>query len=258
MADQVIYISKWVPFSLKRAGIVFSVCLLIGCMINFFSPSVTWTLDPNYRLEFWVTLCFVGGVGIFFSDLLLEYTLVNWHAGLKFLLQTISGTVAVLIPLYVIYDLQDLPSIPRTILFVWAVMALIVAGSFSLRQMFEKPAEQAPNPDAKQALTGRAAILSRLPVHLQDAELYALSAEDHYVRVQTSKGDDILLMRLSDSIGETSGVEGMQTHRSWWVAKDAVVDIKKLGRSGEITLKNKKIVPVSRSALKTLKDIGWI
>ena len=101
-------------------------------------------------------------------------------------------------------------------------------------------------------------VLSRLPVHLQEAELYALSAEDHYVRVHTSKGVEMVLMRLSDAISEAGGVMGVQTHRSWWVAKSAIDDIQSKRRSAELTLKNGVKVPVSRNALKVLKDMGWL
>lgn len=258
MQDRVIHISGSTQILVKRAAAILLMCLLIGSMIAFFSPSVTFTMDPDERLSFWIILCLVGGAGIFLGDLILERVFANGHVGLKSLIQTIFGLVAVLIPLFSIYGPEELPSIQASVLFVWTVMALIVAGTFALTRMFEKPEKQAPSVNAEQNIETRPKILSRLPVHLQDAQLYALSAEDHYVRIHTSKGEDMLLMRLSDSIAEAGNVEGSQTHRSWWVAKDAVEDIKKLGRTAEIKLKNGQTALVSRSGLKTLKDIGWL
>jgi hypothetical protein len=241
-----------------RAATVFLTCLLIGTMISFFSPSVTFRMDPNYRLEFWVILCLVGGAGIFLCDLVLQFTFAKCPMLLKSMLQTICGTIAVLIPLFLIYDPYELPGYRTSAVFVWTVMVLIVAGAFILGQMLKGPADMTSRVSPPPAPSSKPKILSRLPVHLQDAELYALSAEDHYVRVHTSKGDDILLMRLSDSIAETSGVDGSQTHRSWWVAKNAVDHLKKLGRTAQIELPNGLLAPVSRNGLKTLKDLGWL
>ena len=51
------------------------------------------------------------------------------------------------------------------------------------------------------------------------AELYAIESEDHYLRVHTSAGQELILMRLADAVRELAGVEGLQTHRSWWVAR---------------------------------------
>ena len=39
----------------------------------------------------------------------------------------------------------------------------------------------------------------RLPAKLAGADLWAVEAEDHYLRLHTSKGDDLILMRLADA-----------------------------------------------------------
>ncbi|MFX8624480.1 LytTR family DNA-binding domain-containing protein, partial [Acinetobacter baumannii] len=70
-------------------------------------------------------------------------------------------------------------------------------------------------------------FLERLPLKLRGAEIYAVEAEDHYLRLHTSRGSDLILMRLSDAIVELEGLEGARTHRSWWVAKGAVRDAKR-------------------------------
>ena len=58
-------------------------------------------------------------------------------------------------------------------------------------------------------------FLARLPPKLQGAEIYAVEAEDHYLRLHTSLGQDLILLRLADAIAELEGLEGAQTHRSW-------------------------------------------
>ena len=103
-----------------------------------------------------------------------------------------------------------------------------------------------------------AVFRERLPFKYRHAELYALSAEDHYLRVHTSAGDTLILMRLYDAIRELDGIEGSQTHRSWWVAKDAVADVTRGDGRVSLGLKNGAIAPVSRSYQKTLKQDGWV
>ncbi len=44
------------------------------------------------------------------------------------------------------------------------------------------------------------AFLARLPPRYREAELYALSSEDHYLRVHTSLGQELVLLRLSDAV----------------------------------------------------------
>jgi hypothetical protein len=100
-------------------------------------------------------------------------------------------------------------------------------------------------------------FLERLPVKLRGGELYAVEAEDHYLRLHTSKGSDLILMRLADAVAELDGLEGAQTHRSWWVAKAAVADAKRADGRGTLTLKNGVEAPVSRSYAGTLRQAGW-
>ena len=247
-----------------KALILILVALLVGVMINFFSPRATLLMGPEERIWFWIYLCLIGGAGIFICELIITLLKAKLSGWPKAFLQSICGSVAVLVPLYAIYDPAVIPRPGTTVLFIWIVMVLILAGATILGLKFLKSdafedTETAPGESANEASEKTPAkILARLPIHLQSSELYALSAEDHYVRVHTSKGDDIILMRLSDAILETGDVEGLKVHRSWWVAQSAIDDIKSKGRSAEITLKNTHKVPVSRNALKLVRNMGWL
>ncbi len=97
----------------------------------------------------------------------------------------------------------------------------------------------------------------RLPVHLRAARLIALEAEDHYLRVHSDAGDALILMRLSDAIAELDAELGAQTHRSWWVARAAVMRATKGDGKGELILLGGLKVPVSRSYLSNLVKGGW-
>ncbi len=100
-------------------------------------------------------------------------------------------------------------------------------------------------------------FLDRLPPRLRGGALYAVEAQDHYLRLHTSRGSDLILMRLSDAIAELEGIEGARTHRSWWVARGAIVSTERAEGRATLTLPNGTQVPVSRSYVKSLREAGW-
>lgn len=119
---------------------------------------------------------------------------------------------------------------------------------------------RAPRRTHAQAPEGRAepAFLERLPRRLRGAELYAVEAEDHYLRLHTSRGADLIAMRLTDAVDELEGVEGAQVHRSWWVARNAVQHaVRRRGRA-LLTLKGGLQVPVSRTYAPALRRAHWL
>lgn len=101
-------------------------------------------------------------------------------------------------------------------------------------------------------------FLDRLPLKLRGAEIWAVEAEDHYLRLHTSRGQDLILMRLADAVAELEGIEGMQVHRSWWIARDAIADARRGDGRAVLTLKDGSNVPVSRTYAGELRDKGWI
>ena len=53
------------------------------------------------------------------------------------------------------------------------------------------------------------------------------------------------------------GLAGAQTHRSWWVARSAVIEGSWSSRGATLALKGGVVAPVSRTYAKALKDQGW-
>lgn len=90
------------------------------------------------------------------------------------------------------------------------------------------------------------AFLSRLPRHL-GRELLALQMEDHYVRAHTPAGSALILIPLRQALAELDTIPGLQVHRSWWVARDAVEGGLQHGRNLRLLLSNGLEAPVSRS-----------
>jgi DNA-binding LytR/AlgR family response regulator len=100
-------------------------------------------------------------------------------------------------------------------------------------------------------------FLERLPYRLRGAALYAVEAEDHYLRLHTSRGSDLILMRLSDAITELEGLEGARTHRSWWVAREAVQGADRKEARISLRLPDGLTAPVSRTFARDLREAGW-
>jgi hypothetical protein len=99
-------------------------------------------------------------------------------------------------------------------------------------------------------------FLARLPPRL-GRDLLCLQMEDHYVRAHTAAGSDLILIPLHQAVAELQGLEGLQVHRSWWVARQAVVDVERDGRSMRLKLRNGVYAPVSRRAVAALKAAAW-
>lgn len=88
-------------------------------------------------------------------------------------------------------------------------------------------------------------------------DVLALQMEDHYVRVHRATGSALILMPLGTAITHVEA-EGLRTHRSWWVARRAVVRVEGNPRSMRLILSNGVVAPVARSAVIHLKAAGWI
>ena len=86
----------------------------------------------------------------------------------------------------------------------------------------------------------------------------ALSVEDHYVRIMTSKGADVVLLRLSDAMRETGDELGLQVHRSHWVALSAVKSTRRDGDRAILTLTTGEDIPVSRRYMPDIKEAGLL
>ena len=146
--------------------------------------------------------------------------------------------------------------------YVLVISGLLTTGGWALDRLGEKsPAAATPsgNPAAPTTPSAVPVVFAdRLPAKFRAGAIYAVSAEDHYLRVHTSAGETMILMRLADAIRELAALEGLQTHRSWWVARQGLADVSR--GDGKVTLKLKSGVeaPVSRAHLKVVREAGWL
>jgi len=173
-------------------------------------------------------------------------------AGLIAAIVTVPVTAAIVASAVILRHAELFPAdIAQIVASVFAVSVVMTGLAMAMRRLpTQTHAAPAGAPPAK--------FLARLPAKLAGAELFAVEAEDHYLRLHTSLGQDLILLRLGDAIAELEGLEGAQTHRSWWVAKSAVADVAKLDGRAVLTLKDGAEVPVSRGFVKDLRAAGWL
>ncbi|MDB2438573.1 LytTR family transcriptional regulator DNA-binding domain-containing protein [Hellea sp.] len=233
----------------KHLITLFALPLAAGLVLTILAPLGTHRFAFGTRAFFWLGLCLAGGSGAGIFDFLnrkLTLTKKNWLIAVG---QSVVSTLAVAGFLFVIYRPQSLLSAVVTLFYIW-VIAIVISGIGALLR-----SKNAPPPTAVDV---RPALYDRLPPKLRRAEIYAIASEDHYVRVYTSAGEELILMRLSDAVKETTPLLGLAPHRSWWVAELGVESVKRKGGKTSLALKNGITAPVSRSGAKAVKEAGWV
>ncbi|GAB5447381.1 MAG: LytTR family DNA-binding domain-containing protein [Gymnodinialimonas sp.] len=100
-------------------------------------------------------------------------------------------------------------------------------------------------------------LLDRLPLDKR-GPLISLSVEDHYVRIRTTKGEEMVLLRLSDAIREVGGTEGLRVHRSHWVALDKVTAVARKGDGALLSMAQGPDIPVSRANMAAIRTAGLL
>lgn len=139
-------------------------------------------------------------------------------------------------------------------------MALAAAAAAPQNSLPAQPVEHTVPERATSAARSRMpkALAKRLPAKKRDAALIALEAQDHYVRIHTAAGSEVVLMRFSDAIAEAEQmIPGYRLHRSWWARETALKDVDFKRGSGKAALEGGLSAPVSRTYYPALRKAGW-
>jgi hypothetical protein len=206
------------------------------------------------RFAYWIVLMLLGWLwGSFVSRLIFRRTgppsSIWLRALISSLILSVPFTAVVAVAGMLVFHTRYTPmQIPRLV----ATVTLIAAVMITINVLVERQR------GVTSASSEPPKFLDRLPLKLRGAEVWAVEAEDHYLRLHTSKGQDLILMRLSDAIAELEGIEGAQVHRSWWVAREAITDAVRGDGRATLTLKDGAEVPVSRTYARLLRERSWI
>lgn len=237
---------EWRAFFLRRQtqGAMAGVAGILG-IAGPFGTETFFSLVP--RIGYWAAMVWTSyGVGLLAGHLIAPWIPRRWPVAVGVVS---SGTViglAVTLAVFLVNFLvagfvPDLQNLPGFVLTVIAIAIIVTA----LHQILEG------RPDAPEAPP----LLERLKLENR-GRLVALSVEDHYVRVRTTAGEEMLLMRLGDAIREIGATDGLKVHRSHWVAASEITAARREGDRAILTMTHGPEIPVSRSNLAQLRDRG--
>ena len=256
--------SEWI----NDLAVLVVISLFIGFLSPFGMTGVAWYLS----VMFWFSVCFVGyliyrpilGIG---AKELNRYVHNIW-VSVAICLVVASAIMAFIVPVIVMLYFDIELSISEQYFNVFS-KSLVIGGVISAVSTFKSEAlkqkqmlEQAQLTKLEQKqkleqLSNQNAdkFIEQLPIEKR-GKLYCLEMSDHYVKVYTDKGHHMLLMRFKDALSLLEKHPGLQTHRSWWVALDAISTVKKESRKTTLILENDLQVPVSRTYQAQVKAAG--
>ena len=261
------------PVQYKRGLIVATIA---GLLMTFFGAFGTGAVPLGTRLAYWLIIMESGALigigattgvrswGRLAERPVREGALISLLIALP-LTMVVAGTTTVMLggrpP-----SAASLAGMFVAVLVVTGVITAVNYATVRTQVAVEPVASDSPPPartfvdvavPAVAEQTSRARLLDRLPPHLRCADLYAIQSEDHYLRVHTSAGSNLILLRMSDALAELEGVDGARTHRSWWVARAAVQTVERSDGRAELTLPGNVVAPVSRSFMRSLQEQHW-
>lgn len=225
--------------------------LLLGSFLSILGPYQTHQFGFPGVWLYWVGLMFLGWTFSALVRALLTRFTAEWprlaHYALTSFLISVPVTICVVAIQALVANPFTTNALPVVFTFVWVISAAVTTVGWLMDR--RTAATETP-------AVGRT-LLDKLPPRLQRAPLLALQAEDHYLRVHTGAGDALILMRLSDAIAAVETLDGLRTHRSWWIARIAVEQVSRGDGRATLTLSNGVQAPVSRTYAPALREAGW-
>jgi LytTr DNA-binding domain len=215
-------------FPLAELARGFALATVVGAFLGLIGPFGTYMNGPaQVRVVYWVSAFWLS-FGIY--GLLVRLAI---RAAVRLSVPTwigvLAGAIVAGAPMTLACRLiaqQLWPFLGRQNPLVWYFQGLLLATPIVLgyaalnrerlglrRSVVEGAEVVAVRPDVG---GGGPPLLSRLPRAL-GSNILCLQMEDHYVRVHTPAGSELILMTLREAITELGGLEGLRVHRSWWV-----------------------------------------
>ncbi len=253
------------PRSVVMNGLIL---VLVGVVLAILGPYNTYEAPMAVRLAYWVGLLVIGNLMYLATVRLLAGLAARWS--LPNAMVWIGGAVLGSVPMTAIVAVVNRAAYGFSpgsadqwlhFYFLVLVISFCVTGIMWLvaaRQTALPALAAAAPPPAPETIPGLPLprLLERLPPGKRGT-IWALESEDHYVRVHGSFGSELILLRLRDAIAEMDSVDGAQTHRSWWVARQAVAGTIVTDRLEAVLLPNGAEAPVARASAAGLTAKGW-
>jgi hypothetical protein len=244
---------------LKRGAADLALLLAMGLFMGAVGPFGSEHLAPRQAYAYWA-LCIVGGglIGILIDGTLGRLAGVFWW---RLLVTTVLMTPPT--ALWVLATDRLVVGAPILLARYWPLLwqvFLISVPVMAVRALVWRrppPVVETRVVVAPPLPEAEAAFRRRLSARRRGARLIAIEADDHYLRVHTDAGSEMITLRLAEALDELSGAHGFQTHRSWWVAAEAIEGARWRRGGGELRLAGGLVAPVSRTHTSTIKAAGW-
>jgi hypothetical protein len=240
----------------QRLGLDLLLLAGIGLVMAAIGPYRTLDVPDLTRTTYWLVAVIGAGLAGIAIDAVLGPRIRGFWA--RIVAVSLAMTIPVTLYVYALNAwLLELPRRPWLMpQLAWQVLvvALLIMALRALmwRRVVEtRTIVMPPLPEAEREFR------LRLSAKKRAARLIAVEAEDHYVRVHTDVGSELLSMRFSQAVEELALAHGYRLHRSWWVAADAIEEVRWKRGSGEARLVGGIVAPVSRSCAAALKEAGW-
>lgn len=249
------FVLPGVPAASLRRSLV--IAAVVAAFLSVLAPFGTEQAPVGLRLAYWELVLLAGTVvGASMWAMISERVDPEDRrpyatAVLCAAAETLPITLGVRLASQWLFPTARLASFPSFLGAVFVIcLGMSLLNAFALRRETRTSAGPSAPPAPR--------FVDRLPAKLHGADIQAVKAEDHYLRIFTTKGSDLILMRLSDAVVELDGLEGAQTHRSWWVARAAVQGAVRRDGRAVLQLDGGVEAPVSRNYVRSLRDAGWL
>jgi LytTr DNA-binding domain-containing protein len=88
--------------------------------------------------------------------------------------------------------------------------------------------------------------------------VWAVSEDDHFIKVYGEKGEDRILYRFSDAVHDLREFKGTRVDLDHWVLQDAIEKVEPVGNTFEVVIKSGKRFSVSDSYRSILLESHWV
>ncbi len=87
--------------------------------------------------------------------------------------------------------------------------------------------------------------------------VWAVSEDDHFIKVYGEKGEDRILYRFSDAVHDLREFKGTRVDLDHWVLQEAIERIEPVDDTFEVVIKSGKRFSVSDSYRSVLLESQW-
>ena len=242
------------PDSIGLALVSYAALIVVASLSGAFG---THELEAGPRLSFWTAL--------------ILWNAMKWHGWFALVRRRLGWPLAIAfgafllnlpLPFETRLALGLAPGLPWTefvTTYVSAAAISLVSGAaliVAIRHFSSIRRDRSPARALSPPLDGERGGIWALG--FADEALWAIEAEDHYVRLLLADGRNPLWSgRFGDALAQVAHISGCRIHRGRWVAEAAVAAVMREGRGWRVVLPDGRRLAVSASHVGSVRERGW-